>query len=1146
MTTLVLQAADTALGGLARVGTSYLGGLVAGAISGSGGRNTTRAIEGPRLTEMNGLASTEGAPIPRVYGRARVGGQLIWATRFEEVANTAVDRQTSRGGKSLGSSRRTTTTVTTTYSYHANLAVGLCEGPIAFVRRIWADGRELDQTNLTIRVHPGTEDQVPDPLIVANEGAENAPAYRGLAYAVFEKLPLAEFGNRVPQLTFEVVRPAEGLRNMIRSVCLIPGAGEFAYETVPTRRELGLGSSVPENTHQFARSSDVVASLDQLQALCPNLKHVSLVVSWFGSDLRAGHCTVTPRVEIADKATSGFEWSVAGLTRAEAGEVSHSAGRPAYGGTPSDASVVRLVQALKARGLAVTLYPFVMMDIPAGNDLPDPRTGAAGQPPYPWRGRITCDPAPGLPGTVDATSAAAEQVAAFFGSAEEWGLRRVVHHYADLAAEAGGVDGFIIGSELVGLTRIRSAPGVYPGVDHLRALAGEVRAKLGPETRITYAADWTEYGAHVLDGGAEVRFPLDPLWADPAIDAVGIDNYAPISDWRDGVTNADAALGRSIHDRDYLRGRLRSGETFDWHYASEADRLAQVRTPIMDGAYGKPWIFRAKDFAGWWENHHVERSTGVETGTTAWVPRSKPIWLTEIGIPAVDKGPNGPNVFPDPKSVESAVPPFSSGARDDLVQVRALEAMLSGFDPAIPGHVEGANPSSPLYGGPMIDHDRVSVWAWDARPFPAFPDLDLVWADGANWETGHWITGRIEGVPLDRLVRAIMADYGLDGGPDIPLDGFVDGYVIDRPMSARQALEPLADVFGFDAIASGGAIRWQGRDGRSSTALLASDLVESGNEPVFARSRAQETDLPAAVELNFTDGEGEYGRAAAGSRRLAGTSRREVRVDSAIVTRRAEAQRLADIRLQDEWAGRETASFALSPRRLDLEPGDIVEMEGPGGPMLHRIVRIADGASRKVEARELDPSIFNAPRPAGVLAPRRPAPPSIAGRPAALLLDLPASPADPAALQHLAVAADPWPGAIAVWRSLDGGSFSLHAVAHLPAVVGQTTSPVPAGPVWVFDRASVIEAEFSAAALSSIGEEGALGFDSLFAVQGLNGTWEMFSAAFAELIGPRRYRLSGLLRGPDQITALLHAAILKLSDEIAVLKRRLTTPEAAT
>ena len=55
---------------------------------------------------------------------------------------------------------------------------------------------------------------------------------------------------------------------------------------------------------------------------------------------------------------------------------------------------------------------------------------------------------------------------------------------------------------------------------------------------------------------------------------------------------------------------------------------------------------------------------------------SKPIRLIEFGCGAVDKGANAPNLFVDPKSVESALPPFSTGARDEFGQRRALEAVL--------------------------------------------------------------------------------------------------------------------------------------------------------------------------------------------------------------------------------------------------------------------------------------------------------------------------------------------------------------------------------------------------------------------------------------------------------------------------------------
>jgi hypothetical protein len=1110
MATLVLQTVGSAVGGmiagpLGAMAGRALGGLAGAAIDNAlFGGGDTKYVEGPRLKEIDGLTSTEGAAIPRVYGRARIGGQLIWATRLEEVVNTNVERSGTQGGKGMGGPK----TVTTTYSYFANLAVGLCEGQIAFVRRVWADGREIDLSTITMRVHRGSETQSADPLIVAKEGASFAPAYRGLAYVVFERLPLEDFGNRVPQFSFEVVRPVDGLNRMIRAVCLIPGASEFGYDTLPITQVLDLGKTVPENRHQLRRRTDVLASMDALEALCPNLRRVSLVVSWFGTDLRADSCLIEPRVDVRTKTTDGDIWSVGEWTRETANAVSQVDDAPAYGGTPSDASVIRLIRNLRDRGLEVVLYPFVMMDIPAGNALPDPY-GGTGQPPYPWRGRITCDPAPGQPGSVDGTSAAATQIAQWFTRTAGYGA--FILHHARLARDAGGVDGFILGSEFVGLTRVRSAPGDYPAVSRFKSLAAQVRAIIGADTKLVYAADWTEYGAHVLDGGSEIRFPLDPLFSDPDIDAVGIDYYPPVSDWRDSPDHADLAEARSIYDVDYLRKRLGGGEAFDWYYADAADRAAQNRRPITDGAYGKPWMFRAKDLVSWWSNPHVERDNGVETSETDWVPKSKPIWLTEIGIPAVDKGPNGPNVFPDPKSSESAYPPFSRGVRDDLVQARALEAIFSRFDPAQRGFSSAYNPVSPVYGGRMVDPAGIFVWAWDARPYPAFPDYEAIWSDGPNWETGHWITGRIEGAPLDRLIASILEDFGFADPGAIPVDGFVDGYVIDRPMSARGALEPLMRLFGIDAVASGGRIAWKGRGGRAVVTLTKNDLVMGEGEPSLKLTRSQETELPQQVEIGYTESELDYRRAAVASRRLAGSSRRESRTDCAIVTRRAEAQRLADASLQDLWAGREGAEFDLSPRRVDLEPGDVISLPTDAGPKLHRVVRITDGATRKVSTRAVEPAVFEKPGSSLEKPVRRP--PPIPGKPQVVILDLPASLGEPEPLQYIAVAADPWPGAVTIWRSGNGASFNPYRIINLSAVIGRTKTMLPPGPVWRWDPNAVLDVEISLGAISSLDDEAALAGGNLFAVKGTNGRWEILAAARAEMIGERTYRLSRLLRG---------------------------------
>lgn len=1126
MTTLVLQAAGSALGAMVGGPVGAMIGQTAGALAGAYidnrlfGQSGARHVEGPRLSDLNGVEAREGAPIPRVYGRARVGGQIIWATRLEEVATTT--RQGSSGGK--GGGAKASTTTTTRYAYYVNLAVGLCEGPIADVRRVWADGKEVDLGAVAMRVHVGDETQAPDPLIQAFEGV--APAYRGLAYVVFERFPLEDYGARVPQFSFEVIRPVCDLSRRLRGVALIPGASEFAYSPTTVTAELFRGSSRPENRHQLRGPADFTASLDALQRQAQAVGSVAFVVSWFGDDLRAGSCTIAPRVETVDKDTIESQWTVAGLDRYSARPVSLSSGLPAYGGTPSDASVLAAIADMKARGLSVVFYPFVMMDVAADNALPDPYGGAR-QAAYPWRGRVTCDPAPGRPGTPDATAAAASQVAAFFGSAQpdpgEWSYRRLVLHYAELCAQIG-VDAFLIGSELIGLTRVRSAPGVYPAVAALRQLALDVRAILGPTTKIGYSADWTEFGAHSLPGG-ELRFPLDPLFASPAVDFVGIDGYWPLSDWRDGADHLDAQEAPSVYDRAFLARRLGAGEAFDWYYPDAAARAAQNRVAITDGAYDEPWVYRAKDLVGWWSNPHIERVGGVRLGApTEWTPKSKPIWLMEIGCPAVDRGANQPNVFPDPKSAESASPYFSRGERDDLMLIAALEAIVARFDPTAAAFDPASNPLSPIYGGRMVDPARVHAWAWDARPFPAFPLRGDAWGDAGNFEKGHWLNGRIESAPLDALVKAILVDLGApaDLVGTIALDGHVDGYVIDRPMSARAALDPLLQLFSADARVRDGAIDVVQRQRARTLAVASDEIVPSASNALFDLTRTQESELPAAATLTITEGVVDYRKRTLASRRLETISRRESRNDVAAVMQTGEALRRLDVMLNEAWAGRESIALSLPPSRAEIEPGDVLAVPVAGATRRFRVERVVDAYQRKIEGRSFDPDLYDAPR--GVDVPLEAPPLAIAGRPRVETLDLAVDHDGAGVLSWAAVFADPWPGVVTLWRAGADGGFEAAASAIACAIVGETLDPLPPGPLWRLDVVRALRVRVHGGALRSVTREAMLAGANRIALKG-EGGWEIVGFQNAELIGEDVYRLSTLLRGLGGNEALAARAL---------------------
>lgn len=191
MATLVLSAAGNAIGG--PIGAA-VGSIIGQQIDQS--LFAPKARQGPRLGNLAVQTSAYGNEIPKIFGMMRVAGTVIWATDLIET------RASSGGGKGRPK--------TISYSYSANFAVALSGWAILSVRRIWADGKLLrgaagDLKSATAyRLHLGDEDQDPDPLIVSAEGAGQAPAFRGIAYAVFENFQLEDYGNRIPSLTFEV------------------------------------------------------------------------------------------------------------------------------------------------------------------------------------------------------------------------------------------------------------------------------------------------------------------------------------------------------------------------------------------------------------------------------------------------------------------------------------------------------------------------------------------------------------------------------------------------------------------------------------------------------------------------------------------------------------------------------------------------------------------------------------------------------------------------------------------------------------------------------------------------------------------------------------------------------------------------------
>lgn len=206
MASIVLKSVGAAVGNSLAPGFgAYFGSVLGSAAGGFIDQNLGLGthITGPRLENLSVQDSRYGAGIPIVYGTARVAGNVIWSTDLIQATHS----NSVSGGKGGGSSSASTTT----YTYSLHCAVGIAAGLIGGITTIWADSQIIYQNGQWTSgvidgasIYTGTSSQAPDPFMQSILGAGNVPAYRGLAYVVFENLQLANFGNRLPNLTFEV------------------------------------------------------------------------------------------------------------------------------------------------------------------------------------------------------------------------------------------------------------------------------------------------------------------------------------------------------------------------------------------------------------------------------------------------------------------------------------------------------------------------------------------------------------------------------------------------------------------------------------------------------------------------------------------------------------------------------------------------------------------------------------------------------------------------------------------------------------------------------------------------------------------------------------------------------------------------------
>lgn len=549
------------------------------------------------------------------------------------------------------------------------------------------------------------------------------------------------------------------------------------------------------------------------------------------------------------------------------------------------------------------------------------------------------------------------------------------------------------------------------------------------------------------------------------------------------------------------------------------ETLGDVREVMIDGASGIASVARddrpryeASRRRLLWPSGAVAQVFSSEDPESLRGPQFAAAWCDELGCPAVDKGPNQPNAFPDPKSAEGSTPWFSNKGRSDLAQSRFLKAHMSHWDPSSAEFDEAGNPLSPIYGGRMIDHERSYLWAWDARPFPAFPQRADLWSDGAHWSRGHWLNGRLSSPDMAGLVAAILQDHGYHDAIVGEVDGSVTGYVIAEPTTARAALEPLADLFDLSAHETGGKLVIERAGAGRRPALAIAELVVDEEAATLEAVRNPDHELPVEALLNSVEPASDYQVATVRRTRGGAPGSRQKAIYFPGVLETGQAGALLDDWLKRVWYQRETVSFAVPQPNADIAPGAVVRLPAFGPSSDYLVTSVEDGLTRRVEARQIFPTVPSPWRES--VLPSVQQVPIIAGQPHVLFLDLPAGAGGTSATEQFRVAVwqKPWRSQT-VFASPEGEGFASRQFVSRAASVGRLLEPLPPGQEGRLVHGDAIMVELFDAEAQSVSLLQMLNGANSAAVRSAAGVWEVLQFRQAEQVAPQTWRLSSLLRG---------------------------------
>ena len=591
------------------------------------------------------------------------------------------------------------------------------------------DGKPFDLANVTHRVHRGDESQEPDSLIEAKQGERQGA---GLSrHRVCRLRAAAARGFRQPHPAILLRGDPPGRRRREEDP---RGDADPRRDRVRLRSESRCARSIAPGTREAAQppcrrcGTDWQASLDELQAALPEPR-----AGGAGGDLVRRRSPRRPLHAEAGRSRPRHRDDAGGVERGRTDARDCAARQPARGRRrPSAArrptrSVIRAIRDLAERGLEVTFYPFIMMDI-AGRTTGCPTPMAArSRRPIPGAARSRRRWRRAQPGSPDKTAG---------GGRRDRGLRRhggagrlrARRRHGDLFRAGRMVvppDDPALRLSLQGGGRRRCLPHRLGAAraDHaaLRAPAPipSSRARDARRRRAARArrrrprsptrADWSEYFGHQpADGSGDVFFHLDPLWADATSTSSASTTTCRCPTGATATTISTRRRWDYGRDAAYLRANIAGGEGFDWYYAERRRPRragAHRRSPTAPTASRGSSARRTSSAGG--ATRTYDRPGGVEAATPDRLGAGR-----EADLVHRDRLPGG----------RQGAEPAQRLSRSEIVGeracriIRAARATTSSSGASsprrsatgtrtIPDMSPGGNPVSGVYGGRMVRPD---------------------------------------------------------------------------------------------------------------------------------------------------------------------------------------------------------------------------------------------------------------------------------------------------------------------------------------------------------------------------------------------------------------------------------------------------------